>query len=177
MELFDELEAIARERGFKHIAYGATVDDRGDFRPGMQAARERGVVSPLEEMGLTKAEVRELSRRWGLPTWDKPSFACLASRFPYGQALTPEKLRMVDEAEQFLREQGFRQFRVRCHEHLARIEVFPEEMPRFLEEEFRLQVVNKLRELGFLYVTLDLRGFRSGSMNEALRLNLPLKHP
>jgi uncharacterized protein len=169
MDLFDALEAIARERGLKHIAYGATLDDRGDFRPGMQAARERGVRSPLEDAGMTKEDVRELSRRWGLPTWDKPSFACLASRVPYGTALTRDRLSTVDRAEQLLREAGFRQYRVRYHGDIARIEVLPEEMPRLLEDELRQLLVGRLRDLGFTYVTLDLAGFRSGSMNEPLR--------
>ncbi len=169
-ELFTKLIPLAKEMGYRHLVYGAIMDDIGDFRPGMQAARESSVRAPLQEAGLDKEEVRELSRRWQLPTWDKPSFACLSSRFPYGSQITREKLNAVETAEQFLRESGFRQFRVRHHEKIARVELVPEEMPRlFAENGLRQRLIGVLKALGFEYVTLDLAGFRSGSMNEPLQ--------
>ncbi len=168
-ELFSRLEPIARGAATAQVVYGANMDDLGDHRPGMQAAKERGVRAPLIDAGLWKAEIRALSRALGLPTWDKPSFACLSSRFQYGDAITADKLRRIDDAEAFLRSLGFRQFRVRHHDRLARIELPPEEMPRLWEEDRHAAVVRRFRELGYLYVTLDLQGFRSGSANEALR--------
>jgi len=170
--LFSKLKPLAEELGFRHIVYGAIADDLNDFRPGMQAAKEQGAIAPLAELGFTKSEIRRLSRWLGLPTWDKPSFACLASRFPYGSPITPEKLRQVEEAEDFLRQHGFRAFRVRHHETIARIEVPPEDFPRFLDPEFRTALVKRFREIGFLFVTLDLMGLRSGSMNEMLMLTV-----
>lgn len=165
-ELFGKLRAFADQLGFRHLAYGAVVDDLGDHRPGMRAAREAGARAPLQEAGLTKDEVRELSRRWGLPTWNKPSFACLASRFPYGSPITAEKLHTVEAAEEVLRTSGFRQFRVRHHGPIARIEVPLDELPRLVTDEaIRSHVVEALKGLGFRYVTVDLSGFRSGSMN------------
>jgi len=169
-ELFEEIWAIARQEGLQNVVYGATQDDLGDHRPGMRAARERGARAPLLEAGLGKSDVRELSRRMGLPTWDKPALACLASRFPYGMTITAARLRQVNAAEDFLREElGLRQLRVRHHDAVARLEVEPEDMARFVEENTRQRVVTALKELGYTYVTLDLAGFRSGSMNEVLQ--------
>ncbi|HID63020.1 MAG TPA: ATP-dependent sacrificial sulfur transferase LarE [Anaerolineae bacterium] len=169
-ELFEEIRAIARREGLQNVVYGATQDDLGDHRPGMKAARECGARAPLLEAGLGKSDVRELSRRMGLPTWDKPALACLASRFPYGMTITATRLRQVNAAEDFLRrELGLRQLRVRHHDAVARLEVEPEDMVQFIEESTRQRVVTAMKELGYTYVTLDLAGFRSGSMNEALR--------
>jgi uncharacterized protein len=168
-ELFTRLAPIARAGGSAQVIYGANMDDLGDHRPGMKAAEARGVRAPLIEAGLWKAEIRALSRELGLPTWDKPSFACLSSRFQYGDPITAEKLRRVDEAEAFVRGLGFRQFRVRDHERLARLELAPEEMARLWQEDRHGAIVRRFRELGYLYVTLDLQGFRSGSANEALK--------
>lgn len=167
-ELFQELLGVARRHGIAHVADGANLDDVGDFRPGLKAGEELGVRSPLREAGLTKAEVRALSRALGLPTWDKPTFACLASRFPYGEAITAEKLRQVAEAEALLHRLGYRQCRVRHHGRIARIEVPTEEVATVTEEHRRRELVRGLKELGFAYVTLDLEGYRSGSMNEVL---------
>ena len=167
-ELFGKIQEIARENGMNAVVEGSNMDDLGDYRPGLQAIAELGIKSPLREAGLTKAEIRELSLQLGLPTWDKPSFACLASRFVYGESITEEKLAMVDKAEQLLLDLGFRQVRVRIHGTLARIEVSPEELPRLVEPEVRKTVSRQLRELGFSYVTLDLQGYRTGSMNETL---------
>lgn len=168
-ELFSKLGEVAQQEGFHVVVDGSNYDDLGDHRPGMQAARELEVRSPLQEARLTKEEVRHFSAQRGLPTWDKPSFACLSSRFPYGEEINEEKLQRVDQAEAFLRGQGFRQVRVRHHGSLARIEVESEELKRFFELEFIRNTVSRLKELGFTYVTLDLQGFRSGSMNEVLR--------
>ena len=168
-ELFTRLEPIARQAGAAQVIYGANMDDLGDHRPGMKAAEARGVRAPLIEATLWKEEIRALSRARGLPTWDKPSFACLSSRFQYGDVITGPKLRQIDEAEAFLRSLGFRQFRVRHHDRLARIELPPEEMARLWQDERPAAVVRRFRELGYLYVTLDLQGFRSGSANEALK--------
>ena len=168
-ELFTRLEPIAASEGVRHLVYGATVDDLGDHRPGMVSARQRGVKAPLIDAGLGKAEIRELSRAFGLPTWNKPAMACLSSRFPYGTPITPQKLRQVDRAEALVRSLGFRTFRVRHHGDLARLEIAREEMGRLWEEGRADAIADGLRELGFLYVTVDLQGFRSGSLNEALR--------
>ncbi len=165
--LFTELFPIAQERGLAWVAYGAMADDMGDHRPGHQAAQEWNVRSPLLEAGLTKAEVRELSRRLGLDTWNKPSFACLSSRVPYGQSIDAAQLRQIDEAERALRTLGFSGFRVRHHGDIARLELQLADLPRALE--LRDLIVERLKALGYLYVTLDLQGFRSGSMNEPLR--------
>ncbi len=168
-ELFGKLGAIAEREGLRWIADGTITDDVGDFRPGMKAKAEKEVRSPLLEAGLSKAEVREISKHLGLPTWDKPSFACLSSRFPYGTAITRENLTRVDRAESLFRDRGFRAFRVRFHDaSTARIEVSPSEFPRILEPGLRGEIVGALRELGFIYVTLDLQGYRTGSMNEVL---------
>jgi uncharacterized protein len=167
-ELFERLGPVAAAEGMRELVYGATVDDLGDHRPGMASARARGVRAPLCDAGLGKAEIRELSRAFGLPTWDKPAMACLSSRFPYGTEITPEKLRQVDRAEAFIRSLGFREFRVRYHGDVARIEVAAAEMPRLWEEERATAIAGRLREIGFLYVTVDLQGFRSGSLNDVL---------
>jgi uncharacterized protein len=167
--LFAKLFLVARERGIGHVIYGAISDDLGDHRPGMEAARRMGARAPMVEAGLSKAEVRLISRELGLPTWDKPSFACLSSRFQYGDAITVEKLRRVEAAEGALRELGFRQFRVRHHDDLARLEIARNEMPRLWEDGRYDAIVALLKELGYRYVTLDLQGYRSGSANESLR--------
>jgi len=168
-ELYTRLREVAREEGLAWVANGANTDDLGDHRPGMQAGQEFGVRSPLVEAGLSKAEVRELSRLRGLPTWDKPAQPCLASRIPYGTPVTPEALGRIARAERLLRSLGFREVRVRHHGDIARVEVPLPDLPRLLEEETRRAVVEGLKALGYLYVTLDLQGFRSGSLNEALR--------
>ena len=168
-ELFAKLGPIAREHDDATMIYGANMDDLGDHRPGMDAAKAAGVRAPLIEAGIWKEEIRVVSRALGLATWDKPSFACLSSRFQYGDAITPEKLRRIDAAEVFVRSLGFRQFRVRHHDRLARLELPPEEMERLFEDGRRKAVVERFRELGYLYVTLDLQGFRSGSANEILK--------
>ena len=167
--LFENIQRIASKNGFSCVVEGSNLDDNQDYRPGHRAIAELGIKSPLRDAGLTKAEIRQLSHELGLPTWDKPSYACLASRFVYGEAITPEKLSMVEQAEQYLMDQGFRQMRVRVHGNLARVEVLPEDIPRLLSDELRRSVSDRLKGLGFSYVTLDLAGFRSGSMNEVLK--------
>ena len=168
-ELFTRLAPIAEREGCRALVYGANMDDLGDHRPGMQAARERGVRAPLIEAELWKEEIRTLSRELGLPTWDKPSFACLSSRFQYGDRITAEKLRQVDAAEALVRSLGFRQFRVRHHDRLARIEVSHDEIARLWEDGRREAIVTRLRELGYVYVAVDLAGFQSGSANLLLK--------
>ncbi len=167
-ELFGIIRAAADARGINAVVDGSNADDMGDHRPGMQAARELGVRSPLQEAGVTKAEIRELAQRLGIPNWDKPSFACLSSRFPYGTAISADLLHRVDECEKVLRELGFRQFRVRHHDTVCRLEVLPADLPRVLEH--RETINARLKEQGYLYVALDLEGFRSGKMNDALKL-------
>ncbi len=168
-ELFTKLSEIAQRRNIKWIADGTNVDDLGDFRPGLKAVKENNVRSPLLEAGFTKNDIRELSRILNLPTWDKQSFACLSSRFPYWTRIEPEKLKKIDIAETFLRDNGFKYFRVRHHDDKTlRIEVGGDEIYRFLDENFRITLVKKFKELDFVYITLDLEGFRSGSMNEVL---------
>ncbi len=159
---------IAAERGYKHVVFGTNYDDLDDFRPGNRAIAELGVRSPLAEAKLTKDDIRRLSRQFGLPTADMPSSPCLASRISYGLEVTAERLRQIDEAEAFLREAGFVEFRVRHHDEVARIEVPPAEITRLAAEPLRSQVVDRLKRIGFRYVALDLQGFRSGSLNEAL---------
>lgn len=167
-ELFGQLHTLAEERGYRYMVYGATADDLDDYRPGMQAAREAQAVAPLLEAGFTKSDVRHLSRQMGLRTWNKPAMACLSSRFPYGDQITVSKLSQVERAEEFLRrELGFRDVRVRHHDTIARIELGPQEMGRLLEGDMRARVVSRLQEIGYTYITLDLAGFRSGSMNAA----------
>jgi uncharacterized protein len=167
-ELFRKCLEEAKQLGLRFVADGANFDDRGDYRPGMQAGRELGVRSPLLEAGFTKEDIREASRRLGLPTWNKPSLACLASRFPYGTEISSPRLRQVEKAEDHLRGLGFGQLRVRYHGDLARVEVESSEIPRLLEAGLRAEVVRGLKEAGFVYVTLDLQGYRTGAMNETL---------
>jgi uncharacterized protein len=169
-ELFGRLAPIAEREGITALVYGANLDDLGDHRPGMKSAAARGVRAPLIEAELSKGEIRELSRALGLPTWDKPSYACLSSRFQYGDRITAEKLRQVDAAETFVRSLGFRQFRVRHHDRLARLEIPLEEIPRLWQEGCRQAIVTRFRELGYLYVAVDLAGFQSGSANLLLNL-------
>lgn len=166
--IFTRLWEAAKARHMNMIVEGSNMDDLGDYRPGKRAIQELGVRSPLQEAGLYKEEIRELSKDMNLPTWNKPSFACLASRFVYGETITEEKLHMVDQAEQFLMDLGFHQFRVRIHGTMARIEVPEEEILKIADNETRAKITEKFRTLGFSYVTLDLQGFRSGSMNETL---------
>lgn len=169
-ELYTHLASLAADRGFAAVADGANADDRGDYRPGRRAAREFGVISPLDEAGLTKDDVRALSREAGLPTWDEPASACLSSRIPYYSEVTEEKLRTIEQAEAAVRALGFRVLRVRHHGEVARVEVARQEMARLLDPEIAGAVDAKLRALGFKYVTVDLRGYRLGSLNEVLTL-------
>jgi len=165
-ELFSICVEKGKELGFRYVADGSNTDDLGDYRPGRTAACELKVRSPLLEAGLSKGEVRALSRELGLPTWEKQAYACLASRFPYGVQITPERLKQVEACEEFLKGEGFRVYRVRFHQETARIELSEEELPRLLERELRDRVVAFFRECGFTYVSLDLQGYRTGSMNE-----------
>lgn len=168
-EFLSKVVATAHEHNIRHVVEGSNVDDRGDYRPGMQAVRELGVASPLQEAGLGKEEIRILSRKMDLPTWNKPAFACLASRFPYGQKITREKLQVVDQAEQFLLDLGLRQVRVRHHGEIARIEVSPEERSFFFDTDLMNKIYKKFKQLGFMYTALDLKGYRTGSMNETIQ--------
>jgi uncharacterized protein len=170
-ELFGRLRRIAREEGIDWVAHAAQVDDLSDHRPGFRAAEEMDVRAPLMEAGLAKAEIRAMSRAWGLETWDKPSMACLASRFPYGDEITAAKIAQVDRAEEILRRIGFRQVRVRHHGDLARVEVPRDQVSRLAQDMSRGAVVESLRALGFAYIAVDLEGYRSGSMNEVLPKN------
>ena len=167
-ELFEKIWEIARENGMNAVAEGSNMDDNGDYRPGLIAVKELGVSSPLRQAELYKEEIRELSKKMGLPTWDKQSFACLSSRFVYGETISEKKLGMVDKAEQLLLNMGFHQVRVRIHGNIARIEVLPDEITKIVEEGNRTKIANQLKEYGFDYVTLDLLGYRTGSMNETL---------
>lgn len=166
-ELFEKIIAVAKENDLQYVAEGSNMDDNGDYRPGLQAVAELGVKSPLRHSELYKEDIRALSKDLGLPTWEKQSFACLSSRFVYGETITKEKLGMVDKAEQLLLDLGFHQLRVRIHGTLARIEVLPDELPKVLEN--REQIVKAFKEYGFTYVTMDLQGYRMGSMNETLK--------
>ena len=168
-ELFSRLNKIAKEQGLNYVADASNYDDLADFRPGMQAGQELGIRSPLKEAGLTKAEIRSLSHKMNLSTWNKPSLACLASRIPYGTRITREKLQRVNEGERFLRGLGIRQLRIRDHDGIARIEVAQEEMGLFWQENLVRLIIDKLKKLGYTYVTLDLEGYRPGSMNEVLK--------
>jgi uncharacterized protein len=168
VELFDHLEPVARRLGLAALAYGMNRDDRGDWRPGQRAARERGVRAPLDEAGMGKEDIRTLARHLGLPVWDKPSEACYSSRIPYGTPVTVEALAQIGRAERALRRLGLRQVRVRHHGQVARIELDPDDFPRLLDGELRTRVVAELREAGYVYVALDLAGYRTGSLNEAL---------
>lgn len=172
-ELFLKLSMLAKEHRLNYILDGSNYDDIRDFRPGMKAGEEFGVRSPLKEAGLTKGEIRRFSKRLGLPTWDKPSFACLASRFPYGMRITEENLAKVDMAEKFLRKVGITQVRVRHHNQIARIEIRKEDIPKLLEEKLRRQVLSRFKKLGYSYITVDLGGYRTGSMNEVLGVATP----
>jgi len=176
-ELFTKLGPLAAREGMAHLVYGANMDDLGDHRPGMEVAKRMGVRAPLIDAEFWKTEIRELSREFDLPTWDKPSFACLSSRFQYGDGITSEKLRQVDAAEAFVRSLGFKQFRVRHHDRLARLEIAREEMARLWEDDIRDSIVERFRELGYLYVSVDLQGFRSGSANDALKLIRKIPSP
>lgn len=167
-ELFEKIWEIAKERAIEAVIEGSNMDDEGDYRPGLTAIKELGVKSPLRFAELNKKEIRQLSWELGLPTWDKQSFACLSSRFVYGETISEEKLGMVDKAEQLLLDLGFHQVRVRVHGTMARIEVLPEELTRITQDEIRQKISRELRDLGFSYVTLDLAGYRTGSMNETL---------
>ncbi len=167
-ELFTVLDVMAHARGFAAVAYGVNADDTLDFRPGHRAASEHRVLAPLLDAGLHKAEIRNLSQRAGLPTWDRPASACLASRLPYGTEVTPERLALVERGEAALRDLGFRQFRVRLHEKLARVEIAPEEMPRAMSPEMAASISARLKAAGFTFVALDLEGYRQGSLNESL---------
>ena len=176
--LYTDLAKLAEDKGYACVVDGANKDDEGDYRPGRKAARELGVVSVLSAAGMTKADVRGLAKYLGLPTWDKPALACLSSRFPYGQEITPEKLSQVARAEEFLRREGFQQVRVRHHGEIARLEVGPEELERAFA--MREKITAELLDAGFLYVTLDLAGYKSGSLNAALKKDkktLPLITP
>jgi uncharacterized protein len=168
-ELFDLLQKIARKEGLRFVLDGSNSDDLGDYRPGSKAAREKAVRSPLQECGFTKGEIREASRALGLPTADKPSFACLASRFPYGTKITAQALSAVEKAENALHDLGFAQVRVRAHGEMARIELLPQDIARAVEPAVREKIVSQLQQAGFRHVTLDLRGYRTGSMNEGLK--------
>ena len=167
-ELFTKIWAIAREQGVAHVAEGSNMDDNGDYRPGLIAVQEQGVKSPLRHAGLTKGEIREISKELGLPTWDKQSFACLSSRFPYGESITTERLAMIDKAEQFLLDMGFRQVRVRYHNDLARIETDKDGFQLLEDAKLREKIYSAFRKIGFTYVASDLLGYRTGSMNEAI---------
>ncbi len=166
-ELFQILVEKAARMGFSCVAEGSNMDDLGDYRPGRRAVEELKVRSPLLEAGLSKEEIRRLSRELGLPTWDKQPYACLASRFPYGVRITEQRLRTIEACEEFLREKGFRNYRVRFHGETARLEVGETELDRFLDQDLRREVVRHFKEAGFVYVALDLQGYRTGSMNEA----------
>jgi uncharacterized protein len=167
-ELFDKLDELAVRRGFAAVAYGINVDDQGDWRPGQRAAREHRVLTPLLDAGMTKADVRELARRANLPVWNRPASACLSSRIAYGIEVTPERLAIVEKGEEAVRALGFRQFRVRYHEDLVRLEIAPDELPRALTPEMAGKFVEIFKPLGFKFVTLDLEGYRTGSFNPPL---------
>ena len=171
-DLFGKIRQLAKEQGINEVLEGSNLDDNGDYRPGLMAIAELKIRSPLREVGFTKQEIRDLSEYLNIPTWNKPSFACLSSRFPYGEMITGEKLKMVDRAEQLLLDKGFCQFRVRIHGDVARIELLPEEFSRLLKEGTRLEIYEKFRKYGFSYVALDILGYRTGSMNETLNKHL-----
>jgi uncharacterized protein len=167
-ELFEKILKIAEENNISAVAEGSNMDDNGDYRPGLVAVKELGIKSPLRAAGLYKDEIRALSRELGLNTWNKQSFACLSSRFVYGETISEEKLNMVDRAEQLLLDIGFHQVRVRIHGNMARIELEPAEFSKIMENDIREKVYRELKSYGFTYVTLDLQGYRTGSMNETL---------
>ena len=167
-DLFTRLLTRAKENNLAYVIDGSNVDDLGDYRPGIQALNELGIKSPLQITGFTKSDIRELSKSLGLQTWDKPSFACLASRFVYGETIDKTKLKMIENSEQLLMDMGFKQFRVRIHGNIARIEILPEDFSKILQDETRTKIHEALKNFGFSYVTLDLKGYRTGSMNEVL---------
>jgi len=169
-ELYEQLSRVASDRGFAAIADGSNADDRGDYRPGRQAAREFGVISPLDDAGLTKLEIRELAREMGMPTWDEPASACLSSRIPYRSEVTEAKLAMIERAEEALRQRGFRVCRVRHHDTLARVELGRDELARAIDPAMSAAIVADLKAVGYQYVCLDLQGYRTGSLNEVLPL-------
>ncbi len=168
-ELFSKLREISLNNGFEYVVDGSNYDDLKDFRPGRKAIKELKVRSPLLEAKLTKSDIRTISKKLGLETWDKPSLACLASRFPYGIVINRKKLKTIEEAEKFLFQLGFKQVRVRYHNNIALIELLPEDIDLFISKDLRKKIINKFKKLGFKYITLDLQGYRSGSMNEVLR--------
>ncbi len=167
-ELFEKIRAVADEQGIAEIAEGSNLDDNGDYRPGLQAVAELGIKSPLRHCGFNKQDIRDMSQYLNIPTWNKQSFACLSSRFPYGDLISEEKLKMVDKAEQLLLDMGFHQLRVRIHGDVARIELDPSEFDKFMKEEVRTEVYSRFKEYGFAYVALDIMGYRMGSMNETI---------
>lgn len=167
-ELFGKLREIAKEKGYKNVVDGANLDDTNEYRPGLEAAKELDVRSPLKESGLRKTDIREISKYLKLTNWDKPSYACMSSRFPYGESITEEKLAIVAAAEIYLRSIGLKQFRVRHHDTIARIEVLPEDIPMLLQNGKRTEIIKKFKEIGYKYVTIDMEGYRSGSMNEVI---------
>ena len=167
-ELFQKFRDVAEREGIKEIVEGSNLDDNGHYRPGLMAVAELGIQSPLRTIGFTKNEIRMMSKHLGLPTWEKQSFACLSSRFPYGEEITEKKLGMVDKAEQYLLDMGFHQLRVRIHGNVARIELDPSEFGKFMEEDVRTKVYDMFKQTGFAYVALDIKGYRTGSMNETL---------
>ena len=170
-ELFGRLKQVAREVGASHVLDGSNADDLNDWRPGHRAASELGIISPLAEAGITKQDIRNMAQDFGLPNWDKPALACLSSRIPYGSEVTVEKLNQVAEAERFLRSLGFGQLRVRHHDKMARIELLCDEIPRIFKDDLVNLVVKKLKSIGFTYITIDLQGYRSGSMNENIEMD------
>lgn len=171
-ELYTKLRAIADEQGFAHIVNGINLDDMGDYRPGIAAATESNVSSPLRDAGLSKVEIRALSKELGLSTWEKPAMACLSSRVPYNQPITPEKLKMIEQAEDFLISLGFKQVRVRHHDDIARIELTKKDLPRFFEGDLPERVQKRFKEIGFKYIATDIEGYRAGSLNEAVGKNV-----
>ena len=170
--IFTRIREIAEENGIEYVAEGSNKDDLGDYRPGLRAVEELSVRSPLREAGLSKSDIRQISKAMGLPTWNKPAYACLASRFVYGEEITREKLYMIDLAEQFLIEHGFCEERVRMHGNIARIEVPEKDIPRLAADDIREKVYNRFKEIGFAFVTLDMYGYRTGSMNDTLKEGL-----
>ncbi len=167
-KIFSKIIEIADKHGIKHVIDGSNVDDMNDYRPGMRAIKELGVISPLKEAGFSKSEIRELSKQLELPTWDKPALACLISRLPYGEPITENKLKMIEQAEEYLSEKEFKQFRVRYHKDIARIEVAPEEREKFFDIKLMDELSNEFKRIGFTYVTMDLSGYKTGSMNVSL---------
>ena len=166
--IYTQIKKIAEKNGIEHVAEGSNTDDLGDYRPGLRAVEELSVKSPLRDAGLSKSDIRTISKAMGLPTWNKPAYACLASRFAYGEEITEKKLHMIDKAEQFLIENGFIKERVRLHGNIARIEVPEVDIPRLAADKMRVKVYEKFKEIGFLFVTLDMKGYRTGSMNDTI---------